>query len=132
MSESTFFNKEFLKICQSPQFLIGNLSNFFRVANGLGKSGFKVFSTKRQKSSMDLSGYFFWFDFCYSKNTSVRVIRFKCFSVIGPCLRQSFFGRLLFSPVFWSKLLVFYCFLASLAPVFCPNLLFFLLFSPVF
>ena len=49
MSESTIFNREFPKICQSPQFSIGNLSNIFRVEYGPGKSGFKVFSTKRQK-----------------------------------------------------------------------------------
>ena len=33
LSKSTFFNREFLKICQSPHFLIRNFSKFVRVQN---------------------------------------------------------------------------------------------------
>ena len=56
-----------------------------------------------KKWSMDLSGYFFWFDFCYSKNTSIRVIRFKSLSVIRPCLRQPFLSTAKFFAVDYKK-----------------------------
>ena len=62
---------------------------------------------------MDLSGYFFWFDFCDSTNISILVITFECFckktmskAAVFPedyCFLLFFGQNYWFSTVFWLR-----------------------------
>ena len=82
-----------------------------------------------KKWSMDLSGYFFWFEFCYTNNTSIRVIRFKSLSVIRPCLRQPFFWKTTVFSCFFGQIYWFSTVFGFASSCFLPKST---VFSPVF